>query len=82
MLEPTRARSDTLQQAVAAFDADLAVVAAYGKILPDALLDTPRLGTINVHASLLPKYRGAAPIQRAILAGDCHGLLLHRLQKS
>lgn len=70
VLEPTRARSDTLQQAVAAFDADLAVVAAYGKILPDALLDTPRLGTINVHASLLPKYRGAAPIQRAILAGE------------
>ena len=70
VLEPTRARSETLQRTVSSFGADLAVVAAYGKILPDALLDTPRLGTINVHASLLPHYRGAAPIQRAILAGD------------
>ena len=70
VLEPTRARSDALLHAVAAFGPDLAVVAAYGKILPDALLDTPRLGTINVHASLLPKYRGAAPIQRAIIAGE------------
>ena len=49
---------------------DIAVVAAYGLILPPALLDAPRLGCVNVHASLLPRWRGAAPIQRAILAGD------------
>jgi methionyl-tRNA formyltransferase len=49
---------------------DLAVVAAYGKILPPALIDAPRLGTINVHASLLPRWRGAAPVHRAVLAGD------------
>jgi methionyl-tRNA formyltransferase len=53
-----------------ALEADLAVVAAYGLILPRAILDGPRLGCLNVHASLLPRWRGAAPIQRAILAGD------------
>jgi len=58
------------QAAFAALDADVAVVAAYGLILPQAVLDAPRLGCINVHASLLPRWRGAAPIQRAILAGD------------
>jgi methionyl-tRNA formyltransferase len=51
-------------------DADLAVVAAYGLILPKAILEAPKAGCINVHASLLPRWRGAAPIQRAILAGD------------
>lgn len=51
-------------------NADLGVVAAYGLILPKAILEAPRLGSINVHASLLPRWRGAAPIQRAILAGD------------
>ncbi len=56
--------------AFAALDADIAVVAAYGLILPQAILDAPRLGCVNVHASLLPRWRGAAPIQRAILAGD------------
>ena len=54
----------------AALDLDLAIVAAYGLILPQAILDAPRLGCINIHASLLPRWRGAAPIQRAILAGD------------
>jgi methionyl-tRNA formyltransferase len=58
------------QAALAALDADVAVVAAYGLILPRAVLDAPRLGCLNVHASLLPRWRGAAPIQRAILAGD------------
>lgn len=53
-----------------ALEADLAVVVAYGLILPQAVLDGPRLGCVNVHASLLPRWRGAAPIQRAILAGD------------
>lgn len=57
-------------EAFAALDADVAVVAAYGLILPQAVLDAPRLGCLNVHGSLLPRWRGAAPIQRAILAGD------------
>ena len=56
--------------AFAALEADVAVVAAYGLILPQPVLDAPRLGCLNVHASLLPRWRGAAPIQRAILAGD------------
>jgi len=58
------------QAALAELDADIAVVAAYGLILPQAVLDAPRLGCINIHASILPRWRGAAPIQRAILAGD------------
>ncbi len=57
---------ETLQK----LEADLMIVAAYGLLLPPAVLETPRLGCINVHASLLPRWRGAAPIQRAILAGD------------
>ena len=57
-------------EAFAALAADVAVVAAYGLILPQALLDAPRLGCLNVHGSLLPRWRGAAPIRRAILAGD------------
>ncbi len=57
-------------EAFAALDLDVAVVAAYGLILPAAILDAPRRGCINIHASLLPRWRGAAPIQRAILAGD------------
>jgi methionyl-tRNA formyltransferase len=55
---------------LASYQADLMIVVAYGLLLPQAVLDTPRLGCINVHASLLPRWRGAAPIQRAILAGD------------
>ena len=55
---------------IAALDADIAVVVAYGLILPQALLDTPRFGCLNIHASLLPRWRGAAPIHRAIMAGD------------
>lgn len=53
-----------------ALDLDIAVVVAYGLILPKSILDAPRLGCINVHASLLPRWRGAAPIHRAIMAGD------------
>ncbi len=67
---PVRLRGADEQEEFAALDADLAVVAAYGLILPQAVLDAPRLGCINVHASLLPRWRGAAPIHRAILAGD------------
>jgi methionyl-tRNA formyltransferase len=51
-------------------DLDAAVVVAYGLILPQAVLDAPRLGCLNMHASILPRWRGAAPIQRAIMAGD------------
>lgn len=58
------------QAAFAALDADAAIVAAYGLLLPQAILDAPRHGCLNVHGSLLPRWRGAAPVQRAILAGD------------
>jgi methionyl-tRNA formyltransferase len=63
-------RNEEEQARFRALDADLAVVAAYGLILPKPILDAPRMGCVNVHASLLPRWRGAAPIQRAILAGD------------
>ena len=67
---PTTLRDLEAQADFAALEADLAVVAAYGLILPQPVLDAPRLGCLNVHASLLPRWRGAAPVQRAILAGD------------
>jgi len=67
---PARLRGPEEQAAFAALDADVAVVAAYGLILPQPILDAPDRGCINVHASLLPRWRGAAPIHRAILAGD------------
>lgn len=67
---PKSLRGVEAQGEFAAFDADVGVVAAYGLILPQAVLDAPRFGCLNVHASLLPRWRGAAPIQRAILAGD------------
>lgn len=67
---PRSLRTAEAQGEFAALDADLAVVAAYGLILPREILEAPKGGCINVHASLLPRWRGAAPIQRAILAGD------------
>ena len=67
---PRSLRTPEAQSDFAALDADLAVVAAYGLILPRPILEAPKAGCINVHASLLPRWRGAAPIQRAILAGD------------
>lgn len=67
---PVSLRTPEAQAEFAAHDADVAVAAAYGLILPRAVLDAPRLGCLNVHASLLPRWRGAAPIQRAIAAGD------------
>ena len=67
---PVTVRTPEAQVEFAGFAADIAVVAAYGLILPQAVLDAPRFGCLNVHASLLPRWRGAAPIQRAILAGD------------
>lgn len=68
--QPASLRSVDEQQKLAALNADLLVVVAYGLILPQAVLDAPRLGCVNSHASLLPRWRGAAPIQRAIAAGD------------
>ena len=67
---PRTLRAPDAQAQFAAHGADVAVVAAYGLLLPQAVLDAPALGCLNVHASLLPRWRGAAPIQRAILAGD------------
>lgn len=70
VFQPATLRDAEAQARVAAINADAMVVAAYGLILPQAVLDMPRLGCINIHASLLPRWRGAAPIQRALLAGD------------
>lgn len=70
ILQPEKASQPPFLQELRALHADLFVVVAFGQILPQALLDIPPLGCINVHASLLPKYRGAAPMQRALLAGD------------
>src|SRR5438876_10714378 len=67
VLQPERARHEKFVQTLGELQPDLIVVAAYGQILPGALLELPRFGCLNVHASLLPKYRGAAPIQWAIL---------------
>lgn len=80
VLTPTSLKCQEAQAGFAAHDADLAVVAAYGLLLPQAILDLPRLGCVNVHGSLLPRWRGAAPIQRAILAGDSEsGVCLMRM---
>jgi methionyl-tRNA formyltransferase len=67
---PVSLKDAEVQEAFAALEADVAVVAAYGLILPQAILAAPRLGCLNVHGSILPRWRGAAPVQRAILAGD------------
>jgi len=68
--QPASLKDERVQLRLAALDADIMVVVAYGLILPQAVLDIPRFGCLNVHASLLPRWRGAAPIQRAIEAGD------------
>ncbi len=70
LLQPLTLKTPEVQQQLRALHADVMVVAAYGLILPQAVLDIPHLGCLNIHASLLPRWRGAAPIQRAILAGD------------
>ena len=70
VVQPDSLTGPEESERLAAFQADLMVVVAYGLLLPQAVLDTPRLGCINIHASLLPRWRGAAPIQRALLAGD------------
>ncbi|MDO6707746.1 methionyl-tRNA formyltransferase [Photobacterium sp. 1_MG-2023] len=68
--QPKTLRDEAAQQELASLNADIMIVVAYGLILPSVVLDTPRLGCINVHGSILPRWRGAAPIQRAIWAGD------------
>ncbi|MFA7632619.1 MAG: methionyl-tRNA formyltransferase [Thiohalomonadaceae bacterium] len=68
--QPLSLKDEAAQQELAALAADVMVVAAYGLLLPKAVLDSPAHGCLNIHASLLPRWRGAAPIQRAILAGD------------
>ncbi|WP_440054625.1 methionyl-tRNA formyltransferase [Pseudoalteromonas sp. T1lg65] len=70
VLQPTSLKTAEAQAALAEFNADVMVVVAYGVLLPKAILETPRLGCLNVHGSILPRWRGAAPIQRAIWAGD------------
>ncbi len=70
VIQPLKVRDEAFLQSIRDLHPDLGVVVAFGRILPDALLAIPRLGMINVHASILPRYRGAAPIQRAVLAGD------------
>jgi methionyl-tRNA formyltransferase len=70
VFQPERMKDEAFLATLRALDADLGVVAAYGRILTDAILSIPRLGMLNVHASLLPRWRGAAPVHRAILAGD------------
>ena len=70
VLQPPRLRDPGWPERLAAYGADLAVVVAFGQILPKAVLDTPARGSINIHASLLPRYRGAAPIQWAIIRGE------------
>lgn len=79
--QPATLKDAAAAAELAAWDADLLVVAAYGLILPPTVLDAPRQGCVNIHASLLPRWRGAAPIQRALLAGDTHtGISIMRME--
>ena len=79
--QPSSLKSGESRQPILDARADVMVVAAYGLILPQAALDIPRLGCVNIHASLLPRWRGAAPIQRAILAGDSEtGVTIMRME--
>ena len=78
---PQSLKGEAEQKEFAAFNADVAVVVAYGLLLPQAVLDAPRLGCYNGHASLLPRWRGAAPIQRAIMAGDSEtGVMVMKME--
>ena len=83
VLQPERMKDPAFREALSRLNADLAVVAAYGQILTDAVLALPRLGFINVHASLLPRYRGAAPVHRAVIAGEREtGVTIMRVVKA
>ncbi|MET3473158.1 methionyl-tRNA formyltransferase [Novosphingobium sp. 1529] len=82
VLTPVGLKGADEQAAFAAYGADVAVVAAYGLILPAAILAAPAKGCLNVHGSLLPRWRGAAPVQRAILAGDVHtGITIMQMER-
>ena len=82
VLTPKTLRSEEAQTEFRAFNADAAVVVAYGLILPKPVLDAPKLGCFNVHASLLPRWRGAAPINRAVMAGDAEsGVTIMRMDE-
>lgn len=82
VMQPETLRDGSAQEALRALQADLMVVVAYGLLLPAPVLAAPRLGCVNVHASLLPRWRGAAPIQRAILAGDAQtGVTIMRMER-
>ncbi len=82
VLTPLNFKAEEDRQQFAAFDADVAVVVAYGLLLPEAILNGTRLGCYNGHASLLPRWRGAAPIQRAIMAGDVEtGMMVMKMEK-
>ncbi|WXT99643.1 MAG: Methionyl-tRNA formyltransferase [Catillopecten margaritatus gill symbiont] len=70
IFQPESLKDETVQQVLSNLNADVMVVVAYGQLLPKEVLETPKYGCLNIHASLLPRWRGAAPIQRAILAGD------------
>ncbi len=81
VFQPPTLKSADAHATLNALRADIMIVVAYGLILPQSVLDTPRLGCINVHASLLPRWRGAAPIQRAIEAGDCEtGITIMKME--
>jgi methionyl-tRNA formyltransferase len=81
VLQPAQIREESFLDQIRALAPDLGVVVAFGRILPDALIAIPRLGMINVHASILPRYRGAAPIQRAVMAGDTEtGVTIMRVE--
>jgi methionyl-tRNA formyltransferase len=83
VLQPATRRDPQVIAAVAAWTPDVGVVAAYGQILPQALLDVPGLAMVNVHASLLPRYRGASPVHRAVMAGDAvTGVTLMRVVRA
>jgi methionyl-tRNA formyltransferase len=83
VFQPERLRTPDVRETLQRWAPDLGVVAAYGKLIPDDLLAVPRLGMINVHASLLPKYRGAAPIQRAVIDGETEtGVTIMRVIKA
>ena len=82
MFTPPSLKSPEEQARFKSFNADAAVVVAYGLILPKAILEAPRFGCFNIHASLLPRWRGAAPIQRAIMAGDAEtGVAIMRIEE-
>ena len=82
VLQPTKVRDGSLAAELRRHELDVIVVTAYGRILPREILELPRFGCINVHASLLPRWRGAAPIQRAVLAGDREtGVAIMRMEE-